>query len=588
MKQQWNLDDIVKAENFDQLYRETEREIEEIDNWIRELNPEMSEDKFVHIIEKWEELGSKLARLSYRPHLMEAVDQKDQKAKQMKSRVDNLVIKYSERIRKISHWIKGKRVEGKKILDDNNANRLFGAIEDLEYELKHSRLAAKHNLEEKEENIITNKDVNGVNVLVDLRSLIDSEFEFEMEVGGEKKLLKTQAELLAYVYSPKPEEREAAYRTLLAKYKSNIDKFFSIYQAVVKDWGYEAKLRGFKTPIEARNFSNRIPNKAVEVLLDVCRDNRGVFQEYFKYKTRELGVEKLKRFDIYAPLLSESKVYDYEQAQKLVISTFSEFSKGFADRASEIIENKHIDSHPKPLKSNGAFCATVEPRITPYVMLNYTGKIRDISTLAHELGHGVHSLYANNHHYSTQHANLPLAETASTLGEMVLFERLYEMEKDKKIKKSMLSEKLADSYASILRQNYFVIFEKKAHEMIPKGITADELSQVWLETLEEQFEESVEVDSIFKNEWAYIPHIVSSPFYCYAYNFGELLSFSLYARYKNEGRGFVVKIENILEAGGSKDPQEILRDIGVDMTERRFWEDSFEIIKGWMDELKLL
>jgi len=335
-----------------------------------------------------------------------------------------------------------------------------------------------------------------------------------------------------------------------------------------------------------RNFKNQVSDKSVEILMRVVAKNTGVFNDFFRYKAKKLGVEKLSRFDLYAPIdEAPQKEVGYNEAVKLTLETFKQFNSGFFERAKKIIEENHIDSHPKTNKRSGAFCATVGPAITPYVMLNHTGRFRDVSTLAHELGHGIHSLYANGHYPSSQHAGLPLAETASTFGEMILFEKMLEEIKEKRIRENLLFEKIADSYATIMRQTYFVDFEIKAHEAIQKGASADGLSDLWLHTLREQFGESVSVDNIFGDEWSYIPHIVESPFYCYAYSFGELLSYALFSRYKSEGVSFIPKIEKILAAGGSEDPRQILKETGFDIESEEFWQAGFELIKGWSKRL---
>lgn len=243
---------------------------------------------------------------------------------------------------------------------------------------------------------------------------------------------------------------------------------------------------------------------------------------------------------------------------------------------------------PNKDKRGGAFCVTVAPEITPYVMLNFTGKSRDVSTLAHELGHGIHSLYANKHHPSSQQANLPLAETASTLAELILFEKVMEKETDKEIKKAWLSDKMADAYATICRQNYFIKFEIAAHKVIEEGISADDLSKLYFESLKEQFGNSVSIDPLFKYEWSYISHIFESPFYCYAYNFGELVSYALFANYKKDPRTWVKIIEKILEAGGSEEPQKILQSAKIDICSPKFWQDSFKIISAWEEKLEAL
>lgn len=588
-KANWNLDDIVTLDQFDELYSETEKLIGDYAGIFNSLAPEMAEADFVAYTKLHEKAMENLHKLGSRPALMEAADQKDSLALKLKNQVKDLEIKFSEAVQPISLWLKGKEVQGKEVLDDANAKRLFASTPDLEYAYSYSRMMGKYSLDEKSENIMTAKDANGIRVITDLRDMIETEFEYDFKPeGGERKLIKNNAEISSFAYSSNPAERKAAFEARFEQYEKNIDKFFVAYQAVVKDWNYEAKIRGFKSPISMRNVANHVEDAPIETLIEVCGKNIGIFQDYFKFKAKELGLEKLTRFDLYAPLGEVKDEYSYDTAIGLVDDSFRSFSATFADNAQNIIKENHIDSHPADTKRGGAFCMTVTPGITPYVLLNYTGKMRDVSTLAHELGHGVHSLYANKHTISTQHATLPLAETASTLGEMILFEKILSETTDQSIKKQLLSDKLADSYATICRQNYIVKFEIDAHEAIQKGVEESELSQIWIDNLKEQFGDSVEIDDMFRYEWAYIPHIVHTPFYCYAYNFGELLSMALYAKYKQEGESFVPKIETILSAGGSEDPKLILQNVGIDMSSPEFWQGSFELIKDWQRELEQL
>lgn len=581
----WNLDDILPLSEFDNLYQEVEKNIKTLEKWVEKLDPKMSQEEFGKMLEFEEELGVKMAKLGYLPYLMEVTNQKDQQAKLLRSREENLALKVSEIGLKIGLWIQGKR---EPILDDKNAERLFKIIPDLEYGLKRSREGARFSLSEREEQIIDHKDVNGVGVLNDIREIIETEFEYDLKIGKKIKRIKSQSELMALVYSPKAKIREAAYKALLKKRKENLDKFFAIYQGIVKDWAYETKLRGYSSPIGMRNWGNHVPDEAIESLLKVCSENIEVFQRYFKWKAKELGVKKLQRYDIYAPLETKDKNISFEEAKKMVLEAMGEFSENFVKGAEKIINEKHIDVMPNKNKRSGAFCATVSPKISPYVMLNFTGKLRDVSTLAHELGHGVHSLLANKHYPSSQQANLPLAETASTLSELILFEKMIDKESDKEIKKSLLSDKIADAYATICRQNYFIKFEIQAHELIEKGITADDLSKIYLETLKEQFGNSIKIDPNFKYEWSYISHIFESPFYCYAYNFGELLSYALWTNYKKEPKVWVKTIEKILATGGSQDPQKVLQDAKIDICAPEFWKSSFNIIRAWEEKLEAL
>ena len=578
---------LGQVADFDKLLAEIEANIEIVEKWWKKLDAKMSTSEFAEFMEYDQTLEKKFSKLMYLPELMEATNQKDAQARLMKSKASDLAIKFNQTSRKIGHWLKGLSVEGKENLDDTNAKRLFAAIPDLEYGLNYGRMSAKHTLSQLEEEIIENKDVNGGGAISDLRALIEADLVYEM---GKKKI-KNQAELLKNVYSSDPKKREGAYRALFDKHKENIDKFFVIYQSVVKDWAFEAKIRGYSSAIGMRNFGNHVPDGAIETLLRVCREERGVFWRYFEYKAKTLGKKRLNRFDLYAPIEFKTlkpKVVKYELAKQIVLDSFGTFSPKFANMAKKVIDESHIDSHPKTNKRSGAFCATVNPKVTPYVLLNYTNSQRDVSTLAHELGHAVHSLFANHHYSSAQQANLPLSETASTLGEVIVFEHMLSKETDKAVKRQMLAEKIGDSFASILRQNYFTMFELEAHKRATTGVTADELCKLWLENLREQFGKSVMIPDIFKYEWLYVSHFFESPFYCYAYSFGELLSLSLYARYKREGKPFVPKIEAVLAAGGAMSPEKVLEKVGVRMDDEKFWKDGFELIRGWQNELEAL
>ena len=583
----WNLDHVLKKQDFEKKLVEIEKEIEKIEGWWQILDSKMSERDFRKMMIFDEKIKEELAIINYLPHLILSVDQKNQEALQMEARANDLSLLYGEKARKIHHWIKGKKVEDREILDDKNAERLFLGVKELKYVLDQMRAAEKHTLNSHEENIISNKDANGVETVKQLRRMIETDFEYELKVKGKKtRIIKTQAELLAMVHDNRPEMRRAAYLALFKTHRENLEKLFLIYKAVVKDWDYEAKLRNFASPLSVRNFYNDIPDETIRILLEVCSENRDVFQRFFKFKAKELRVRKLSRFDIYAPIKSKEKEINLEMAEQKTLEVFSKFLPRFFRAAKKIIDESHIDYYPKIGKRSGAFCATVGPKISPYILLNYTGKVRDVFTLAHELGHGVHSIYAEKQWPSAQQAGLPLAETASTLAEMILFENVFENEKDKGAKKSMLMEKLADSFATILRQNYFVLFEIKAHELVKKGTTPEELSEVYLDLLKEQFGKNVEIDPIFRYEWAYIPHIVDTPFYCYAYSFGELLSFALFAKYKKEGKKFGEKIEKLLESGGSRKPVDILGELGININDKNFWQGSFEIIREWQNKLE--
>ncbi|MBI4154447.1 M3 family oligoendopeptidase [Candidatus Woesearchaeota archaeon] len=584
----WNLDDILPLSDFDAFYSEVKMGILELEKGYGALHSEMSREAFKEFLLFKEKIETKVSRLYAMPRLMEDADKTSELAKKLNSKAQAVLMGYEDAAIRIKQWLMGKETDGKGALDDNNAKRLFTAVPTLEHILTSMRNERISSLGGREERIATKKDGILKKALLDLRSEIETKtcYTFKQK-GKEERVINTQSEIRALFFSSNPDEREAAHLALMHGLQENLTKYFMIYQAVVKDWGETAKLRGFRTPISMRNFENQVPDEAITTLLDVCADNMGIYQRYFKFKGKKLGMEKLRRFDIYAPLPAEKqRIVPFSEAVTLVLDTFNDFHDGFAEYAKKIIDAQHIDSHPSPVKGGMQFCATVCPEVTPYVMLNYADSLNDITVLAHELGHGIHSLYASHLPKSAQKANLPLSETASTFSEIILFEKLLSTIDDEEEKKAFLSAKIARSYAVIGRQNYFVIFEKRAHEAIMNGSSAEELSEIYFKTLEEQFSDSLEIDPSFKYEWAGITHIAHWPFYCYSYTFGDLLSLALYAQYKDDGKRFIPKMEKILSTGGSRDPLQVLLDVGIDMRSRDFWQGSFNIIQDWQEQLE--
>ena len=585
----WDLDNLLPVGEFDSLVGDVEKALPRYEEFFGRMDPSMAPDDLRGFLQLHEEVAAKMSRLLSLPHLMHAVDQKSAQAKVLQSKADNLNIRWDDAARRAWHWVKGKAVQEKPVLDEKNAARLFGALPPYTYYLHRARELAKHTLSEEEESLITKKDTVGLNVLKGLRGVIETEFPFQFKplTARKAKTVQTLSALLAYTHSQDPSQRETAYRVLLEKYREHVDKFFMIYQAAVKDWTLMAKLRGYQSPIAMRNVMNDVPDKAIQSLLEVSTENREVFQHYFRWKAKELGLTTLSRFDLYAPLPGPvPKDIPFSKAKALVLETLGKFSSGFEAKAREIFDAQHVDTHPRPAKHGGAFCAGITPDIVPYVMLNYTDTPRDVAVVAHELGHGIHALYARQLPFTLQDAGLPLSETASTFAEMVMFERLFAEAGDEGAKKSLLAEKLADAYATIMRQAYFVKFELQAHEGLQKGMSPDDLCSLYFSVLQEQFGDAVDLDPLFRYEWAYVPHIVHAPFYCYAYNFGDLLSLSLFAKYKAQGESFIPEVEKILASGGSRNPLEVLKGVGVDIEAKAFWQKSFDIIKDWQTQLE--
>ncbi len=529
----WSLDDLFTGfddANIEATYEKLDAMVAQFEKCREELQPEISAERFMEIVagsEAMEKLGYRLygfAELSF------AANTQDQKAQIAVARIQQFAADMSNRTLFFSLWWKA--------LDDANAQRLLEASGDYRYWLEQIRNFKPYTLSEAEEKVINIKNVTGSNALNMLYDSLTNRYIFHLEVDGEEKEL-TRGELMTYVRGADPELRAKAYQELYRVYGEDAPILGQIYQNLVRDWRNEnVALRGFGSPISVRNLINDIPDEIIDTLIEVTRKNLGVFQRYFKLKAKKLGVDKLRRYDIYAPVTEADKRFSYEEAVALTFEAFERFDQVFASKARRVFAEKHVDSEVRKGKMGGAFCSTILPELTPWVLLNYQGKSDDVSTMAHELGHAVHSMMAEEHTLYTQHACLPLAETASTFGEMTLTDLMLERETDASVKEDILFGQLDDAFATILRQIYFAIFERAAHEKIIQDASVDELSELYLENLKEEFGDAVDVSDEFKYEWVSIPHIYGTPFYVYAYAFGQLLVFALYKRYREEGESF--------------------------------------------------
>ena len=544
------------------------------------LNDEITTAAFVDLIKEYEELYREAFHLFGYSYLSFAADTQDQGAQTLLARGQQFIAEMQNKVLFFELWWKQ--------LDDDAAERLMQDTGDYRYWLEVMRLFKKHTLSEPEEKIINIKAVTGSTAINRLYEAITNRYVFKLEVDGETREL-TRGELMNFVHSPDPDLRARAYQELYRVYGDDGPILGQIYQILVRDWRNEnLDLRGFETPISTRNLVNDIPDEVVETLLEVCQRNSPLFQRYFRLKARRLGVERLRRYDIYAPVSNADKQYAFDDAARMVFDSFREFDPQFAEMAERVFAENHLDSEVRKGKRGGAFCSTVDPKITPWVLLNYQGNARDVATMAHELGHAIHSMMASDHSIFTNEASLPLAETASTFGEMMLVDRMLREETDETVRRDILFRQIDDAYATILRQSFFALFERQAHEMIAKNASVDELADAYMENLRVQFGDAVEVSDEFRWEWVSIPHIYAVPFYVYAYAFGQVLVFALYQQFKQEGEAFKPRFRKILSTGGSESPVKLLTDAGIDVRDPAFWQGGFDVIENLIAQLEAL
>ena len=579
----WSLQDLfpqAPGPELETVFTQLQEEAAAFEKVRPELRPDLPVETFLEYIRLLEKINDQAYRLSSYAVLWFSEDTQNQAAQVLMARMEQFGSELSNRLLFFGLWWKD--------LPEEDAQRLMAASGDYRYWLEEMRHFKPYTLSEPEEKVINIKSVTGASALNMLYDSITNRYTFKLTVDGQESEL-TRGELMIYVRHHDPQLRAAAYQELYRVFGNDSPILGQIYQTLIRDWRNEqVGLRGFANPIAARNLGNDIPDDVVQTLLQVCQQNVGVFQRFFRLKARWLGMERLRRYDIYAPVAKSDKQYSYQQAAEMVLDSFGSFDPQLVGLIQRVFNEQHLDSEVRKGKRGGAFCLTAVPQLTPWVLLNYQGKPEDVATMAHELGHAIHSMLASQHSLFTQHACLPLAETASTFGEMLLVDRLLAEEKDEAVRRDLLFRQVDDSYMTIQRQAFFALFELQAHEMIPKGASVDELAEVYLENLRQQFGDSVELSDEFRWKWISIHHIYNTPFYVYAYSFGQLLVLALYQQYKREGESFKPRYLKLLSTGGSEAPMDILSQAGFDVRQAAFWQGGFDVIKDLVTQLEAL
>jgi oligoendopeptidase F len=577
----WSLEDLFPSHDsleFEQAMEDLKTDVSKFEEHRPELTDEISQDRFLEIIKELEIITERAYRILGFSGLWFTEDTQNQAAQSLRAQVAQFMADLQNRTMFFELWWKK--------LDQEVANRLIADTGDYHYWLEEMRHFTPHTLTEPEEKVINIKNVTGFDALNTLYDSITNRYTFKVEDEGEVQEL-TRGQLMVYARHHNPDLRAAAYKELYDVYGQDGTILGQIYQTVVRDWRNEhVQLRDHKSPISVRNLHNDVPDEAVDTLLEACENNASLFQRFFDLKARWIGMDRLRRYDIYAPVAESDKTYAFDEAVRMVLESFDTFEPRIAQLAERVLREDHMDSEVRKGKQGGAFCWSVTPQLAPWVKLNYQGKADDVATMAHELGHAIHAMLASDHSVFTYHSSLPLAENASTFGEMLLIDRLMELEDDPDVRRDILFRQVDDAYATIMRQAYFAIFERDAHKMIQEGAVTDEVAAMYMKNLADQFGDAVELKDEFRWEWVSIPHFYHTPFYVYAYAFGQLLVLSLYQRYQEEGESFKPGYVKILEAGGSRAPEDILSEAGIDITSMDFWQGGFDVIRGMIKELE--
>jgi len=472
-------------------------------------------------------------------------------------------------------------------LPDEIANHLLEdeVLSRYSHFLQTERRYKPHKLNEPEEKILDEKANTGSRAFMRLFDEVINNIRFKVKLDGKIKHF-TESETLALLYDTDRNKRKAGAIGLTKGLKENAHVLTYIFNILVQDHTSNDRLRSFTDPMASRHLDNEIDKPTVDALMTSCEKNFDMVEKYYNLKKRLLGLKKFHDYDRYSPIFPERKTIGYKESKKIVLEAFGLLSPRMAEIAKEFFDNSWIDAELRSGKRGGAFSHSTVPSVHPYVFLNYTGRLRDVMTLAHELGHGIHQYLSRKQGYFQCHTPLTTAETASVFGEMLVFHTLKESEKDPKTRLSLLCSKLEDIFATVFRQVVLTRFEEKLHHARRNEgeLTSSRINELWIEANKPMFGDSVELTKDYAWWWMYIPHFIHSPFYCYAYSFGELLVIALYQKYQNERNLFVPRYIELLSSGGSDAPEKLLARVGVDITDPNFWQGGLDLLREMVNE----
>jgi len=448
------------------------------------------------------------------------------------------------------------------------------------HHLRNVRRYREHLLSEPEEKILAEKALTGASAWIRLFEELTSAIEVELPAadGSERAALDVALSRLALADR---DVRRTTAEAVTAALSPGLRTRAYLFNTLLADKATDDRLRRYPHWLAARNLSNEASDESVAALIEAVRGRYEIARRWYRLKARLLGVERLADYDRMAAVTEDEVTFPFAQAREIVLDCYSSFSPELGALVKRFFDERRIDAPVRPAKRGGAFCAVAVPEVFPYVLLNYTSRRRDVLTLAHELGHGVHFALAARQGIFHQSTPLTLAETASVFGETIVFQRLLEQDSSPASRLALLAENLEDTIATVFRQVAMNRFEDLVHTA-RRGegeLSVERFGELWAESQSEMFGDSVQVTDGYRTWWSYIPHFINSPGYVYAYAYGQLLALSVYERYEQTGQELVPRYLELLAAGGSRSPEELGRIVGVDLADPSFWEAGLDLVE---------
>jgi oligoendopeptidase F len=580
---EWDLHDLYPGRDSAELRRDLERAQTEAAAFRERHAGKLAQSSGAELgaaIAAYERLQETLGRVMSYAYLVYAGNMADPE-------IGRFFQNMQERVNDISTVLLFFTLELNRI-DDTALDEKLRAPELAHYAswLRDVRAFRPHQLSDDLEKLLHEKYVSGRAAWVRLFDETIAGLRFPVD-GKEL----TSAEALHLLSDADPGRRKRAAKALGEVFGKNVRLFALVTNTLAKDKEIEDRWRGFARPISSRNLGNFVEDEVVDALVTAVRQSYPrLSHRYYRLKARWFGVEELPYWDRNAPLPEEEdRVIAWPEAQRIVLDAYAAFSPDMAAVGRRFFDHQWIDAPVRPGKAPGAFAHPTVPSVHPYLLLNYQGKLRDVMTLAHELGHGVHQVLAAPRGHLMADTPLTLAETASVFGEMLTFQAMLAAEREAKRRKVMLAGKVEDMLNTVVRQIAFVEFERRVHDERRQGeITPDRLGEIWLEVQRESLGPALRFEDEYRCYWTYIPHFIHTPFYVYAYAFGDCLVNSLYAAYQDAHEGFAQKYLDMLGAGGTRRHRELLAPFGLDASDAGFWKKGLSVIAGFIDELEAM
>jgi oligoendopeptidase F len=469
-------------------------------------------------------------------------------------------------------------------VDDAHADELLSAegLETTRHYLRMLRRYRPHLLSEPEEKLMTEKALTGRDAWTRLFSEQTSAIRVALGDGDDGVALDVA---LSQLMVPDREVRRATAEAVTAALEPGLRTRAYIFNTVAQDKAVDDRLRSYPSWIASRNLANEASDESVQALLEAVRANYDLPQRWYRLKAELLGLDRLADYDRMASVADEEVRVEWPDAAELVLSSFHDFSGVLGDLAQRFFDERWIDAPVRPNKRGGAFCAYTTPTVHPFVMLNYTGRRRDVLVLAHELGHGLHAALARPRGPLEQHTPLTVSETASVFGETLVFRRLLDAADTPRSRLALLAENIEGSIATVFRQTAMNRFEDLVHiaRRNEGELSIDRFGELWHESQAEMLGDSVEITDGYRLWWSYVPHFIGTPGYVYAYAYGQLLALSVYRRFSEEGEGFVPRYLELLRAGGSRSPEELAAIAGLDLEDPSFWSKGLDLVREQLD-----